>query len=197
MALGDVWRLSLVGLWSGVDQGVVTLHFKDISGTAEFASLASSIKTGLLTSLKSQQPAVWSWTHIAGLTENTIPKVTDEYSTGFPLVGTNVATEPLPQMDAAIVSWRTGYAGRSYRGRSYLPAFCEGAQTQGYLVAGTVTALTGYLDTFLALYGVGGTDTNWQLGIWSDKLAVFTPVTSYLLRSTMGTQRRRRPGVGS
>lgn len=97
---------------------------------------------------------------------------------------------PAPQV-ALICKKRTALVGRRYRGRMYLPA--------SYLV-GTQVGPSGVIDT-TALAAIQTRMTNWLADMASSLQPVVlfhttapftaTPVTSLVLETVIGTQRRR------
>lgn len=196
MALNDVWRFSCVGSHLGTEIAVITLHMRETSGIAEVASAALGIKTDLLTAFAAQQADSFRWDQINAITVNTTPPVSEEYTTGFPIVGQLAGGFELPHQVALVTTIKTAYAGRSYRGRNYLPAMAEGNSTNGLFTTGATTPVANAWTTFLGHYGASGSDTNWRFVVWSDKLNVGTNVTSFVVRSNPGVIRRRRVGVG-
>jgi len=143
--------------------------------------------------------------------------VYDAPFTGF-TAGDITSGDTLPPQCAMVVTWITGFAGRRRRGRCYGFGFSEQDQTGGVWGGTPIGAVQTRLTAFLGLYGASGTDTNWRLGVWSERIAsgckpdpithhlenvelpspstAFTPVTTALLRTTVFTQRRRVTGVG-
>lgn len=195
MATNDVWRLSCLGSHAGTEIAVVTLHIKFLTGVATFNGAAAYIKTNLLSLLATQQANTFRWDKIVGLTRNTIPKVSGEYVTGFPIAG-GAAVDENPHQVAMVVTHKTQYAGRSYRGRHYLPATSDQATTNGIYIGTYVSAIQQYYDDLVAALGLGGSNADYQWVVWSDKLDVATPVSQAIVRNNPGVIRRRRIGVG-
>lgn len=195
MAAGDIYRLSMLGDYGPAIVTVVTAHVKFLSGTATVDGACAYFVTNLLNLLKTKQANVFYWRQINALSVNLTPPVSSQYTTGLPLQGTQ-ASDALPSPNALVVTLRTQYAGRSYRGRQYIPGLAEGLSTGSIEDGATVSAIQTYYDDLVAGIGAGGSSTDYQWGVYSRKVPVFTPITSTLVRSTLGTQRRRRPGVG-
>jgi hypothetical protein len=105
------------------------------------------------------------------------------------------------------ITWYTGQAGRSKRGRTYLSGQSINFIGTGVLNASGTTILTNLRDAIFNRYvtnAVGGT-VNWRLGVWSRKLGGdlppfstdgFAPVTSSRVNTVARIQRRREVGVG-
>lgn len=113
----------------------------------------------------------------------------------------------MPTTVAGIISWRTGFAGRSRRGRTYLAGIPEDRINASLVTAQEIGNITTFAAN--AIQVASGT-SGWQLQVVSDpsgQLPALGPyaspvparadVTSFLVREVPGTQRRRRIGVGS
>jgi hypothetical protein len=112
--------------------------------------------------------------------------------------------DPLPPQDACVFSLRTTLAGRSFRGRFYLPSLQETGQSSGKFDSSQLAILQAVAANLLAVFGPTGTDTKWQLVVISREAAgvprvppIGTPVTTILVRDIVYTQRRRTVGRGS
>lgn len=112
--------------------------------------------------------------------------------------------DPLPWQCAGVISWRTALAGKSYRGRTYIPGPSEGDTLGGLVTAQYIADLNAVVTQMLAVFGPAGSNTDWRFSIIS-RIAngvpraapVGTPVISGVARSVFYTQRRRVLGVGS
>jgi hypothetical protein len=111
-------------------------------------------------------------------------------TTGLPSPGTVTSGDLLPKQDAICITSRTALAGRSFRGRTYLPGFDEGSS----MVAGEAStaardAGVAFLDDLnTTLSGQG-----WPLGVGSVTLGSIQQITSFVSRiSSFASQRRRR-----
>lgn len=115
-------------------------------------------------------------------------------STGAAVVGGN-SSPALPASVAMVVTLRTGYRGRSYRGRFYAFGFCENNIEDG------LWSTTLRTDVLAFLTGIDGriNSAGWDWVIASKQHnhevtspAVVHPVTDRVVRSLIpGTQRRR------
>lgn len=104
--------------------------------------------------------------------------------------------EGLPPQCSAVVTLRTGAAGRSRRGRSYLAPTSEGGTAGGVLDPAYIASVNAMFSDMLPLGG-GLEFAQWALGVWSDVLAAGRIVLTVTPQPVMATQRRRRLGVGS
>lgn len=99
------------------------------------------------------------------------------------------AGDPVPAETALVTTWRTDFVGRSFRGRSYWPAFREAfndaqGDVDGTSLAGIQTTMSALID---GLINQGG----FRHGVYSRTLNVFTDTTSALARSVWHHQSRR------
>lgn len=188
---------------------VNVLYFKQLSAGGDMGGLSDAIKTTLYDAFKAYQSANWKLDTIT-LSEQVVGGGAQLITT-YGTVGTNPgANQSLTQ--AACASLRTALAGRSHRGRQYVPVLTTGAVTDGTILAAAVTVYQNAYNAFKVIYGVGGTSTDYSWGIWSRKLgdivvgghvtgynvaAGFFPVNSVHVDNIARVQRRRELGVGA
>jgi len=72
----------------------------------------------------------------------------------------------------------------------------EAQQNGGVLIATMLDALNGFVNAVLTT-APGATYGGWEMGVYSQKLAQFTPITTGIVSNLVATQRRRRSGTGS
>lgn len=228
MAVGDVYRLTVTTTQLGSTyQNTYALYQKSVSvAPADFATIANAIRE-LYRVSQSNSLTYRSWRAVqirgAGVTpvqsecrrEGGV--VFEAAYTGTNTGGDN-STEVLPPQNAMVVTVQSSSFGRRHRGRTYVPGFSEAQQNSGSFGSGVLATITTNLTGFLALYGATGTDTTWQLGVWSERTALgcevtgspphlvnidtphpelaFTPAAGLTARSTVFNQRRRTLGVG-
>lgn len=195
MAQGDVWRLSFIGSHSGTELAVMTMHIQMKTGNGTFSGAASYLTTNLIQLLKTKQANTFRWDEVRGLTVNTSPPRADLYNTGYPIACT-LAADELAHQVAMVVSTKTQYAGRSYRGRNYIPALAETQMTTGLFLNADVDAIQTYYDDLVAALGASGSNADYMWVVWSDRLQAGNGVTDTIVRNIPGVIRRRRVGVG-
>lgn len=195
MAIGDKYRLSIVGDWGAANVAVNTIHFrmKSLGATPQDACL--KLHDYFDTYVKIHQSNTFTWRYINWLSVGIVPPVSGTYTTGFPIAG-SLAEDSVGQQLAAICTLRTQYAGRSYRGRIYLPALGETKGDGTGPIAAVQTSLNSMLSSMATTLGVGGSDPDLELVIWSKKLNTAYPISSGVARTAWGVIRRRRAGVG-
>lgn len=195
MAIGQVWRLSCIGSHAGTELAVITMHIYFKTANSTFDGAAAYVTTNLINLLKVKQASTFRWDEIRGLTVNTTPPLATLYNTGYPIAGTTVNEEQAHQV-ALVVSTKTAYAGRSYRGRNYIPAIPENQITAGLFDNATVDAVQTYYDDFVAGVGADGSNDDYMWVVWSEKLQAYFGITDTIVRNVPGIVRRRRVGVG-
>lgn len=207
MATGDIWKVALIGSYDG-NLVVVTSHWKAKSGSAT-GDGAAQVFQNIITNHMSSVCNDLSWTKRTSSSLTVPPSVTE---TGITVTGSGGANAGLPNQAAMVWSLKTGFAGRSYRGRLYFPGFVESTTTNGSFNSAIVTSTQSSLNTTIGTYGAAGTDPDYQWGVYSLKLGAtrdggghitaydlskFYPFTAAIVRAAVGTQRRRRVGVGA
>lgn len=112
----------------------------------------------------------------------------------------DVASPALPNNVALCISILTDLAGRSYRGRSYMPGLSESQVTLSEVTAEVAGFFAGQyilLVDALSLAGYELVVTSFQAAGIPRAAAVSTPVTAVGANTTVDSQRRRLPGRGT
>lgn len=192
-------------------QGVVpaynVLTAQSGSGTQPTQAIANTVGAAIKAAYTSSGLAAVQATTLGissiGLRWIGAPNFAEFIDSGGSVVGTG-AGDPLPRQIALCVTLRTAMAGKSYRGRVYIPGFTEAQNDSGgAAVAGAVTAAVAFVTAIQTSLASSG----YTLGVGSRervavpthvppitaKAAFFTPLTAILSRdNTWETQRRRR-----
>jgi|SRR5215204_1884785 len=116
-----------------------------------------------------------------------------------PLVGENLAGA-LPNNVALCITFFTDLAGRSFRGRSYMPGLSEAHVILSEISTIQATAFANvYIELVdaLSLAGFELVVTSFQSGLAPRVAAVSTPITAVGVNTTVDSQRRRLPGRGT
>lgn len=197
MAVNDIYRLALEGK-VGADDNVNVLHYRVTTsigpGSNEAESLAKAFEAECLTEYLACLSSVYAINTIKvrGVTTPTFG--IDYTATGNGARDAEVA----PTQTSALINWRTTNFGRSFRGKTYLPALAEPDVAQGSITPTLVGLIGAWVTEALTLNDItfGGIYA-FQLGIYSRTLGVITDVTTHQVSQFAATQRRRKPGVGS
>lgn len=190
--IANVFRLTTK--WTSSAGGLAenVMHFRHIAGTtagvaADFAASITQTMWGPV----SAQAWIASYDVIkldgSAATVSFVGGTTGKWQGG----GGNTDPEIAP---AAIVKFRTGLRGQSNRGRIYLPFTAEGQLANGVLAGAIVTSTQTAWDNFVAAMAALST----ELTVASyDRAhggvgATHHVVTSTVVESVLGTQRRRQ-----
>lgn len=120
--------------------------------------------------------------------------LSEDFTTGLPDIGTNANTAMEAANVTETMSWRTGLAGRKYRGRDYVPAIAEAYASQddratSPFVALLTTAATQYLASVLGVSGM-------EPVVFHAFDNSVTPIVSFVIEAILDSQRRRLPARG-
>lgn len=209
MAIGDVYRIAYIGTWNN-QQVVNVFHFKMKSGAEPISTAATYLTTALYSLYKGKCSNQLTWNTVQGR-KLSVPPEGFDYALPTPQVGSQTTTSQ-PMTHAVVVSLRTQYAGRSYRGRIYLPGLVSTYITQGNVTTSDRNAIQTYFDDMVAAVGASGSNADLQWGVWSRKLgevrnsaghvtaynlSAFTPITGTIVRTILGSMRTRMIGKGT
>ncbi len=196
-AIGEIWQFTLVSSYQGQTcENVV--HMRAVAATTPTPAML--------------QGAVDAWFNLQKLTQvNTVlyrpcrlkqmtPLAFDENLVLPSSVngldgGTGVNTTL-----SAVITKRTGTAGKTHRGRLYLPGFPAVWGVDVISVGAGPTTLQTFCDGLLATFKEGGTNGNFVAGIYSRviggsipfTLAGWQAITRWEPQFLIGNQRRRR-----
>lgn len=112
-------------------------------------------------------------------------------TTYAPLETTGTITaDAVPELAAAVISLSTTEAGKSGRGRIYLPGIPQIWADGGILIGSNMSQIATAFTQMRLLAGATG---EWSLGVFSRLLNQSFSVMDFQVRPPLGTQRRRRP----
>lgn len=198
MALNDVFRLSVVGSNQGISELVNVHYYQQISAGAGVTG-ADLVEAWVAAALPSFLTTFSSSCFVSGFEVRNMTQ---------PEFGVDVAVDPiengtragqmLPPQNAPVISWRTGLIGRRRRGRSYGWPGSEDDQNAGQMNVAWQTSLALYAAAAIEVANLA----TYHKVIYSDHddlvpPLLVTPVTNAVVDVILGSQRRRRPGVGS
>ena len=102
-----------------------------------------------------------------------------------------------PANVAGVISWRTGVASRSGRGRTYICGVSQTAVTGSLFVSTWLTAAAVFATVVAAFTNSGGSLTPLRFHIVSFTHEFSNPVSSFIVDNFVDSQRRRLIGRGS
>ena len=197
MAIGDIFKLAVVGAGPQGQQLVNTFHYRqqstlilDTPGEDLVQAFQEHVEPFFLGPIslacELQQYQVRGITDITYGYDYILPAALPGGSSG----------QCSTPMVALIITWRTGLIGRSYRGRSYLWPVSETHIDAGQIDGSLMTDVTVLTQKLIQIpLTVGHSD--WKLVLWSPTRNAHNDITQGVVRSYLGTQRRRRTGVGA
>lgn len=111
-----------------------------------------------------------------------------------PTIVFNNATEGLPNQSSAFATFLT-LRPRSF-GRKFIMPFGEDRQAGTYLISAALTAMADYADDVLTAIPIAALEYLIP-GIPRTGVELFLDFTGAVVTNVLGSQRRRRPGVGA
>lgn len=148
--------------------------------------------TGIIGALDAFYEAIKAEIQVSTITVEGLARTVDKNpntyigGSGLTTTATGVAGNNLAS--SAVLALKSNTVGGSRRGRKYIgPLDANSVDATGRQVAtATITAIVNAATTLM-----GFTTNGVELGVWSRKFSVFTPVTTVGVSSQLGTQRRR------
>lgn len=234
LTAGDQYEVALRGTHGG-SQIINVLHVKliDTQAASAFITHVQTFADAWKETWRGQQTSGFTWVDWraqqvagAGITYDSATcrrSGGDVYSAAFTgtLTGASTGAQELPSTLAVVCSLRTGQVGRSKNGRTFIGGWNTNKIVGNTITAGTVTALQTAVNTFLATYGSGGTDTHLEWGIFSrfiasgckyvpavpkpvlthvqagDQAGAHHVVTSATVNAVVAPMHRRKQGIGA
>lgn len=174
-------------------QFVNTLHFSRAAGwtLGDMQTLASALATWWEDQLRTAVVSAVSLVQVqVRQYDPDNPQAVDLNLVPIPGI---IGTPPEPANVTSTISWRTGLAGKKFRGRIYVPGYAE-SQTANddTLVSATVTLLTQAASAYLVSTLPAGTNPI----VFHFVDATFNVITSFVIENILDSQRRRLPARG-
>ena len=195
MALNDVYKVSCVFSNTKADGDMVITHHYALA----FINTGLS-EAGYCEQIAQALKADYE-THYLPLISNkyTLERVdafnvTQPQFQGTSASGTDgsIAGADLVSLRSAIViAKKSGLRGRRYNGRMFMLAPTEAQQADGDIISSLQTSLQDFCDDHL-IKVVAGNLNEYNHIVWSDKFSIGTPVETYIVRATLGSQRGRQ-----
>lgn len=193
--LNDVYRVVLLSA-AGNQLAFNVRHYvvsNKLGTGATDAQFAASADTTYAAALKACMSSVAEYRGVAVGKIWPLPPtigVTGTVGNGFGAI----AGDPLPFTTSGLLNFRTGFAGRKYRGRMYVPFPPEARNDAN---GDPDVTYQGLLATLLAqalltiTTGVGGNTNDFKPCIWHEATKTTDVITTGLVRKEWATQRRR------
>jgi hypothetical protein len=180
------------------------LHYQLAGGydIPKMILLGAALKTAWAAGVQGSMSSAVTLNMIRLTDLTTVSSPVINYSVGLPLAGALVATPALPNSIAIVMTKRSDFRGRSYRGRIYHPGLTEADVAANQVAAVRVTALLTSYSNLINLTDSGANVHHLVIvsrksgGAWRGS-AVVTLVTSITSDGIVDSQRRRLPGRGA
>lgn len=192
MALNDIYAVKLRFLLGSSGKLVAPgVHFVQASiATPDVETVAENV-VGFWDAIKANFSADTALTAVTLRRVEPLEPLEHISTTDMPDPGTGTAATDLAPGTAIVVSWRTGFIGKSYRGRTYLPAPAE-AVSDGDLTALAAQAIADAADDLITAMAAD----DMPLVVYSrNPLIGGTEVESVLVDQRLRSQRRRQTRV--
>jgi len=198
MATNDIHRVVIEGTLHAQTVQTV-LHYlttvdTGLSPVAQATALAARVAAIVVPQLKSIQSAEYAHTRI--IVQKIFP-----LPPRLPIINTtalgagSVAGSSLPCADCAVITKRTIFAGRKYRGRIFVPGVPVTSELDSQLSPAALTTWQAVADAInVALVQAPG-DT-WAMTLWHKSTSTNDVVTQLIARPILRSQRRRQVGRG-
>lgn len=184
--ISNIYRVAMLWLDSGTGlRGQTTMHFRKASSSASAVatSFDANVTAAMWQSLRNTTSV--KELHVTPLDGSSATYILA--TSGAKWAGVGGSGEIIPA-EAVVVSLRTLYRGKSFRGRLYLPFVAEASQAGGLLTPADVTTAQAAWNAFLTAMVAAATFP----AVASYLLATSTDVSSIIYEGTAGTQRRRQ-----
>lgn len=193
-----VYRLNLNHNRTGNDRSIYSLHYWTADPDLDIAETVGEAYIDFLndntadpypSATKTLFPSQMSFVGITGAQVDVDPSPVVEWLPSSPVAMTGTAAVS-PQL-AIVISKRTGTAGRSYRGRTYIgPLATAAIANTGRTATGVATTLSARWMRHMA-NGVLPSAAVYNEVVWSRTLQTFTQINSWIVNDVVDTQRRR------
>lgn len=208
MPIGDVWQVQARGTVLG-QQHIHTLHFRDITGLAAPTAIVTVWQATCRTAFRNcfENTDLVLQDYVIRQVCGTPPLAASAAATepGATQAGTRTSgSDTEPSWLARVISWRTAFSGRRFRGRSYLGGLRESWLSGNNLVGGETALLDAYVTAFLGAFGPTGSSTDWRGVVYSQVardggatcVTAGSQITGAISRLAVASMKSRKPGHG-
>lgn len=208
MTIGHVYRVRTQGTLMNqkVEWGV---HMRHVGPGGDLTDFVNSwvATIGPLLIAATSSAVNWDRLTVVDVADDGDESVTFGFTQPYPGA---VTGDALPPQNSMLLSFSTGQKGRRRHGRAYIPGVSESNTAGGLLTGSQLTALTALGQGLTNAYKAGGTESQYQLCVYSPeeldppKPKTFKPrpgelitlITSAIASEVIRTQRHRAFGVG-
>lgn len=195
VALDEVIEMRFMARF-GAQAGIMIRHYqvKTLVGTTtNVQDVADAVDAAVALLIRALMSVATEY--VATGAKRIIGAITDEFLTVVNAGVGDVAGDPCPPQVAGLISLRTGFAGRTNRGRAFMYFVPESACTAGKPTAGYVTDLQALGDALVAPVTATGSGPGDSAGLFPVVLhrgtLTVTDLDNAVARTSFATQRRR------
>ena len=199
MAANDLYKVVLSHTYQGVlCQNV--LYFRAKVNGLDAQQLCGSIKPDWQTWITQSTVAQCSFNSVYAQVVSSLQA--DAFTLPVvPVVNGALTGQGMPPQSACVVTLRTGFYGRSKRGRLYHFGWPVSWLTNGSLNSQMISTIDTFWAGFFNKYKKNGSNANWEFGVYSKKLggynipynlSGYTAYTEYFKNAVVGTERGRK-----
>ncbi len=204
MAVGDIYSLTYIWTLHGQICNYV-LHLKAKSAAATATTLVDTQLNFWIDTVRLLMSSECVFVSKRAL--RTVGASPDEAEKTFTGTVLGSVASPCPSsFIASVWSTRTGGFGRRKRGRVFIGGIPLSHILNSQLTTSGLGSHQNNSNSLVNRYGAAGTDSNWQWGVWSRlnggsgtviNAVGFTPITLVNVKAVLGSQRKRKIGVGN
>lgn len=198
MAVNDVYRLAVIGSGPLGQSLVNVFHYRQNDPLIFDTATEDLCQAFISTAQTAFLAAIAAGCGLVRLSARGITNPLEgfDYSYSSPIPGGGLAGDSLPPQTAPVITWVTGLIGRRYRGRTFYWPAVEAQQADGVLTPGHIGLLTSAATELMEI-GNGVTTSTYTMMVYSRTFSISTPVTGFVVRPRLQSQRRRQLGAGS
>jgi hypothetical protein len=195
MAVNDIYRVTVQQTLHS-QMILNTLYYRESvggvgGGSADLAARVANLIVPLMKAVQSNE-----LTHNAVVVQKIFPAPPTVPATDTSAAGAaTVASNSLPTSVASVITKRTAFAGRKYRGRVFLSGVPASSEDDSKVAAGAVAALNA-LGTILSGGVSAGAGPTYSPIIWHKNTSTFDAVLTTTTQTILRNQRRRQIGKG-
>jgi len=196
MAVGDILKMRTVCWRTGIHLGINVYHWVVLSETGAGVTMkeyATAFDTLIKTDIRACLSVNANYRGVGF--QKIAPGAVGAEANSVAGAGAGTETGDVLQTQSGMFKKLTNFAGRKYRGRTYIPfpseSFNDSAGNPTSAYTTLLAVLAADIDILQTIVGAGGTATIFQV-IWHRATASYTALTAMNVQLLWGTQRRRQ-----
>lgn len=169
------------------------LHLKNRNNAFTQVQIANDVVSNYISQVRKRQQSDLVWNSV--LVQNLSNPVEAPFSLIINLAGQSFSSLSMPSFASYVIKLSTGFAGRHGRGRIFVPGINFNSNEKGFFTPAEITQWeTNVFPAFRAAY-ISNPNNTLALCVRASD-GQMHEVTAAQLRTVVGCQRRRMPGIG-